>query len=64
MRAIFDVWQTTQSAVAKGALDRIAQFYAIEDKARFAPPDERRAPRAATIPLARCVLHRGAGRRA
>jgi len=51
MRAIFDVWQTTKSAVAKVALDRIAQFYAIEDKARFAPPDERLAHRAATIPL-------------
>ena len=50
-RAIFDVWQTTKSAVAKVALDRIAQFYAIEDKARFAPPDERLAHRAATIPL-------------
>jgi transposase len=50
-RGIFDVWQTTKSTVAKAALDRIAQFYAIEDKARFAPPDERLAHRTATIPL-------------
>jgi hypothetical protein len=44
-RSIFDVWQSTKSTVAKAALDRIAQFYAIEDKARFAPPDERLAHR-------------------
>jgi transposase len=50
-RKIFDVWETTQSAVAKTALDRIAEFYAIEEKARFAPPAERLAHRAATIPL-------------
>lgn len=50
-RGIFDVWQTTKSTVAKAALDRIAQFYAVEDKARFAPPDERLAHRVATIPL-------------
>ena len=50
-RRIFDVWQTTKSTVAKAALDQIAQFYAIEDKARFAPPAERLVHRAATIPL-------------
>jgi transposase len=50
-RAIFDVWQSTKSAVAKAALDRIAKFYIIEDQARFAPPDERLAHRAALIPL-------------
>ena len=50
-RGIFEVWQSTKSSVAKAALDRIAEFYAIEDKARFAPPDERLAHRAATIPL-------------
>ncbi|HEY2540556.1 MAG TPA: IS66 family transposase [Stellaceae bacterium] len=50
-RGIFDVWQSTKSTVAKAALDRIAEFYAIEDKARFAPPDERLVHRAATIPL-------------
>lgn len=50
-RAIFDVWQTTKSTVAKAALDQIAEFYAIEDKARFAPPAERLAHRAATVPL-------------
>ena len=50
-RAIFDIWETTKSPVAKVALDRIAEFYAIEDKARFAPPAERLAHRAALIPL-------------
>src|SRR5260370_16836255 len=50
-RSIFDVWQTTKSTVAKAALDRIAQFYAIEDKARFAPPEQRLAHRTAIIPL-------------
>ena len=50
-RKIFDVWETTKSSVAKAALDRIAEFYAIEDQARFAPPAERLAHRAATIPL-------------
>jgi transposase len=50
-RKIFDVWEATKSSVAKFALDQIAEFYVIEDKARFAPPDERLAHRAATIPL-------------
>ena len=50
-RSIFDVWQTTKSTVAKAALERIAQFYVIEDKARVAPPDERLAHRTAVIPL-------------
>ena len=48
---IFDVWQTTKSTVAKAALDQIAQFYAIEDNARFAEPAERLEHRAAVIPL-------------
>jgi len=50
-RKIFDVWEATKSAVAKTALDQIAEFYAIEDKARCAPPTERLAHRAATIAL-------------
>src|SRR5205823_6072464 len=50
-RSIFDVWQSTKSTVAKAVLDRIAQFYAIEDKARFAAPDERLAHRTDIIPL-------------
>jgi transposase len=50
-RNIFEVWETTKSTVAKAALDQIAEFYAIEDKARFAPPAERLKHRAATIPL-------------
>jgi transposase len=50
-RNIFEVWQATKSPVAKVALDRIAEFYAIEDLARFAPPAERLARRAALIPL-------------
>ena len=50
-RKIFEVWETTKSPVAKAGLDQIALIYAIEDKARFAPPDERLAHRADTIPL-------------
>lgn len=50
-RNIFEVWGTTKSPVAKAGLDQIALIYAIEDKARFAPPAERLAHRAATIPL-------------
>lgn len=48
---IFEVWETTKSPVAKAGLDRIALLYAVEDKARFAPPAERLAHRAAAIPL-------------
>lgn len=50
-RKLFDVWEATKSPVAREALDRIAALYAIEDKARFAPADERVAHRAATGPL-------------
>jgi transposase len=50
-RKIFDVWETTKSSLAKAALDQIAELYVIEDKARFAPPAERLAHRAAAIPL-------------
>jgi transposase len=50
-RNIFRVWETTKSPVAKAGLDQIALIYAIADKARFAPPAERVAHRAATIPL-------------
>jgi transposase len=45
------VWETTKSTVAKAALDQIAALYAIEDKARFAPPAEQLVHRAATIPV-------------
>ena len=47
----FDVWDGKKSPVAKQAIDRIATLYAIEAKARFAPPDERLAHRAETAPL-------------
>lgn len=50
-RKIFDVWQTTKSAVAKEALDRIAAFYEVEAKARGATPDERVQQRKQTAPL-------------
>ncbi len=40
-RKFFDVWESAKSPVAKEALDRIAAFYAIEAKARFAPGEER-----------------------
>ena len=45
------VWESTKSAVAQAGLDQIALIYAVEDKARFAPPAERLAHRADTIPL-------------
>lgn len=47
-RKFFDVWEATQSPLAKEALDRIAAVYAIEDKARFAPAAERVEHRKAT----------------
>jgi transposase len=50
-RKIFDVWETTKSPVAQEALDRIAVFYAVEAKARFAPAEKRLEHRAATAPL-------------
>jgi transposase len=50
-RKFFDVWDDKKSPVAKEAIDRIAAFYAIEAKARFAPPAERLMHRADTAPL-------------
>jgi transposase len=50
-RKFFDVWETTQSPVAKEAIDRIAALYAIETKARFAPVAERVEQRTQTGPL-------------
>ncbi len=50
-RNIFEVWETTKSPLAKAGLDQIALIYAVEDKARFAPPAERLAHRAAAIAL-------------
>ena len=62
-RKFFEVWEATKSPVAKAALDRIAAFYAIEAKARFAPAAERLAHRAETIAAARVVLRVGRGGR-
>ena len=50
-RKFFDVWDGHKSPVAKEAIDRIAAFYAVEAKARFAPPAERLMHRAKTAPL-------------
>jgi transposase len=50
-RKFFEVWEATQSPVAREALDRIAAIYAIEAKAQFAPAAERVAHRAETAPL-------------
>ena len=50
-RKFHDFWVAKQSAVAKEAIDRIGAFYEIEDKARFAPAEERLAHRAKTAPL-------------
>lgn len=50
-RKFFDVWEGKKSPLAKEAIERIATFYAIEAKARFAPPGERLMHRAETAPL-------------
>ena len=50
-RKFFDVWDGKKSPVAEQAINRIAAFYAIEAKARFAPPAERLVHRAETAPL-------------
>jgi len=50
-RKFFDVWDGKKSPVAKEAIERIAAFYAVEAKARFAPPGERLMHRAETAPL-------------
>jgi len=50
-RKFFDVWDGKKSPPGKEAIERIAAFYAIEAKARFAPPDERLKHRADTAPL-------------
>jgi transposase len=50
-RRFFDVWESSKSPAAKEALDRIAAFYRIEDKARYAPAAERVAHRAETASL-------------
>jgi hypothetical protein len=50
-RKFYDFWVAKQSVVAKEAIDRIAAFYEIEDKARFAPAAERLTHRAETAPL-------------
>ena len=50
-RKFYDYWIAKKSPVAKEALDRIAAFYVIEERARFAPSDERLAHRAETVPL-------------
>ena len=44
-RKFFDIAESTGSPVAKEALGRIAQLYAVEKKARGLPPDERLALR-------------------
>jgi transposase len=49
-RKFFDVWDSKKSPVAKEAIDRIAAFYVVEAKARFAPAAERLVHRAETAP--------------
>jgi transposase len=46
-RKYFDLFEATQSPIAKGALDRIGALYAIESEIRGRPPDERCAVRQA-----------------
>ena len=46
-RKFFDLYEATQSPIAKEALDRINALYGIESEIRGKPPDERRAVRQA-----------------
>jgi transposase len=46
-RKFFDLYEATQSPIAKEALDRIGALYGIESEIRGKPPDERRAVRQA-----------------
>jgi transposase len=46
-RKFFDLYEATQSLIAKEALDRIGALYAIESEIRGKPPDERRDARQA-----------------
>jgi len=46
-RKFFDLFEATQSPIAKEALDRIGALYGIESETRGKPPDERRAVRQA-----------------
>ena len=46
-RKFVDVFKAQGSAIAEGAINRIAQLYAVEKMARGLPPDERRALRQA-----------------
>ena len=46
-RKFFDLFEATQSPIAKEALDRIGELYSIESEVRGKPPDERRAVRQA-----------------
>jgi hypothetical protein len=50
-REFYDAWQSTKSAAAKEALDRIAVFYEIEAAARGKPAEERVELRKQTMPL-------------
>jgi hypothetical protein len=46
-RKYFDLFEATNSPIAKEALDRIGALYGIESEIRGRPPDERRAVRQA-----------------
>jgi transposase len=46
-RKYFDLFEATNSPIAKEALDRIGALYGIESEIRGQPPDERRAVRQA-----------------
>ena len=46
-RKVFDIWKADKGPAAKDILDRIGQLYAVEDKVRGKPPDQRAAVRMA-----------------
>jgi hypothetical protein len=46
-RKLYDIYEATDSPIARDALERIAALYQIEEHIRGKPPDERRAVRQA-----------------
>jgi hypothetical protein len=46
-RKFFDLYEATESSIAKEALDRIGALYGVESEIRGKPPDERKAIRQA-----------------
>lgn len=48
----FDLYEATESPIAKEALDLIGALYGIENEIRGKPPDERNRPKLAALQIA------------